>query len=94
MCTGALFNVHAQKPLSCCCRHHPFLIQSLHKDAQDNVGITDSDDQKHTVGEYWPLLIKEWHHHLLCHGVLDFGLDGSGDHFLIHCMDCLASGVW
>jgi hypothetical protein len=54
----------------------------------------DSDDQKHTVGEYHPLLIKEWHHHLLCHGVLDFGLDGSGDYFLIHCMDCLASGVW
>jgi hypothetical protein len=53
----------------------------------------DSDDQKHTVGEYHPLLIKEWHHHILCHGVLDFGLDGSGDHFLIH-MDSLASGVW
>jgi hypothetical protein len=37
-------NVHwgivpAQKPLSCCCRHHPFLLQSLHKDAQDNVGV-------------------------------------------------------
>jgi hypothetical protein len=41
-----------------------------------------------------PLFIKEWHHHLLCHGVLDIGLGGSGDHFLIHCMDCLASGVW
>jgi hypothetical protein len=39
-------------------------------------------------------LIKEWHHHLLCYGVLDFGLDGLGDHFLIHCMDYLASGVW
>jgi hypothetical protein len=39
-------------------------------------------------------LIKEWHHHLLCHGALHFGLDGSGHHFLIHCMDCLASGVW
>jgi hypothetical protein len=92
-------NVHwgivpAQKPLFCCCRHPPFLLQSLHKDAQDNVGSTDSDDQKHRVGEYHPLLIKEWHHHLLYHGVLDFGLDGSGDHFLIQCMDYLASGVW
>jgi hypothetical protein len=29
-------------------------------------------------------LIKEWHHHLLCHEVLEFGLDGSGDLFLIH----------
>jgi hypothetical protein len=26
------------------------------------------------------------HHHLLCHEDLDFGLDGSGDLFLIHCM--------
>jgi hypothetical protein len=92
-------NVHwgivpAQKPLSCCCPHHPFLLQSLPRDAQDNVGSMDSDDQKHTVGEYHLLLIKEWHHHLLCPEVLDFGLDGSGDHLLIHCMDCIASGVW
>jgi hypothetical protein len=92
-------NVHwgivpAQKSLSCCCHYHPFLLQLLHKDAQDNVGSIDSDDQKHTIGEYRPLLIKEWHHHLLCYGVLDFGLDGLGDHFLIHCMDYLASGVW
>jgi hypothetical protein len=92
-------NVHwgivpAQKQLSCCCHHHPFLLQSLHKYAQDNVGSIDSDGQKHTVGEYHPLLIKEWHHHLLCHEVLDFGLDGAGDHFLSHCMDCLASGLW
>jgi hypothetical protein len=89
-------NVHwaivpTQNPLSCCCRHHPFLLQSHshHRDAQDYVGSMDSDDQKHTVDEYHPLLIKEWHHHLLCHGVPDFGLDGSGDHFLIHCMDAL-----
>jgi hypothetical protein len=67
--------VPAQKPLSCCLRHHPFLLQSLHKDAQDNVGSIDSDGQKHTVGDYRPLLIKEWHYHLVCHKVLDFGLD-------------------
>jgi hypothetical protein len=64
-------NVHwgivpAQKPLPCCSRHHPFLLQSLYKDAQDNEGNIDSDGQKHTVGEYCPLLIKEWpHHHFL-----------------------------
>jgi hypothetical protein len=85
--------VPAQKPLSCCCHHHPFLLQLLNKDAQDNLGSIDSNGQKHTVGEYCPLLIKEWHHHLLCHEVPDFGLDGSGDNFLIHCMDCLACGV-
>jgi hypothetical protein len=50
--------VPAQKPLSCGCRHHPFLLQSLHRDTHYNVGI-DSDDQKHTVGEYHPQLIKE-----------------------------------
>jgi hypothetical protein len=42
-------NVHwaivpVQKPLSCCCCHHPFLLQSLHKDAQDNVGSINSDE--------------------------------------------------
>jgi hypothetical protein len=36
-------NVHwgivpMQKLLSCCFNHHPFLLQLLHKDAQDNVG--------------------------------------------------------
>jgi hypothetical protein len=39
-------NVHwgivpAKKPLYCLCRHHPFLLQSLHKSAQDNVGVID-----------------------------------------------------
>jgi hypothetical protein len=57
-------NVHwgivaAQKPLSCCCRHHPFLLQALHRDAQDNEGSIDGDDQKHPVGEYCPLFAME-----------------------------------
>jgi hypothetical protein len=40
--------VPAQTPLSCCCYHHHFLLQSLHKDAQDNVGSIESDRSTHS----------------------------------------------